>query len=281
MEQGQRSENGTNQAERGAYHHPALPPPISESAPSQDGSPYDAAEPGRVIEILSHELRSPITTIHLGTKVLRDAGNRISGPVRLEVVEAVEEEAERLYRLVEDLLAVARHEGGAAPLPVAPLAIQRWLPDTIAAEVRAYPALVVRSSIPHDLPPVLVDDGGFAHVVRNLLANAVRYAPRGMPVEIVAGVPHPGVVRLEFLDRGPGVDAAEADHLFDPFYRSQSATLQGSGAGLGLAAARRLLGAMNATIEARPRDGGGARFIITLPVAPSDAEPESDRPTAR
>ncbi len=281
MEQGQRSENGTNQAERGAYHHPALPPPISESAPSQDGSPYDAAEPGRVIEILSHELRSPITTIHLGTKVLRDAGNRISGPVRLEVVEAVEEEAERLYRLVEDLLAVARHEGGAAPLPVAPLAIQRWLPDTIAAEVRAYPALVVRSSIPHDLPPVLVDDGGFAHVVRNLLANAVRYAPRGMPVEIVAGVPQPGVVRLEFLDRGPGVDAAEADHLFDPFYRSQSATLQGSGAGLGLAAARRLLGAMNATIEARPRDGGGARFIITLPVAPSDAEPEPDRPTAR
>ena len=186
-----------------------------------------------MIEILSHELRSPITTIHLGTKVLRDAGNRISGPVRLEVVEAVEEEAERLYRLVEDLLAVARHEGGAAPLPVAPLAIQRWLPDTIAAEVRAYPALVVRSSIPHDLPPVLVDDGGFAHVVRNLLANAVRYAPRGMPVEIVASVPQPGVVRLEFLDRGPGVDAAEADHLFDPFYRSESATLQGSGAGLG------------------------------------------------
>lgn len=280
MEQGQRSENGTNQAERGAYQHPALPPPISESAPSQDGSAYDAAEPARVIEILSHELRSPITTIHLGTKVLRDAGNRISGPVRLEVVEAVEEEAERLYRLVEDLLAVARHEGGAAPLPVAPLAIQRWLPDTIAAEVRAYPALVVRSSIPHDLPPVLVDDGGFAHVVRNLLANAVRYAPRGMPVEIVASVPQPGVVRLEFLDRGPGVDAAEADRLFDPFYRSESATLQGSGAGLGLAAARRLLRAMNATIEALPRDGGGARFVITLPVAPADAEPEPDGPSA-
>ena len=280
MEQGQRSENGTNQAERGTYQHPALPPPISESAPSQDGSAYDAAEPARVIEILSHELRSPITTIHLGTKVLRDAGNRISGPVRLEVVEAVEEEAERLYRLVEDLLAVARHEGGAAPLPVAPLAIQRWLPDTIAAEVRAYPALVVRSSIPHDLPPVLVDDGGFAHVVRNLLANAVRYAPRGMPVEIVASVPQPGVVRLEFLDRGPGVDAAEAERLFDPFYRSESATLQGSGAGLGLAAARRLLRAMNATIEALPRDGGGARFVITLPVAPADAEPEPDGPSA-
>ena len=74
------------------------------------------ADPMRVIEILSHELRSPITTIHLGTKVLREQGHRISQPVRIEVVEAVEEEAERLYRLVEDLLAVARHEGGAAPL---------------------------------------------------------------------------------------------------------------------------------------------------------------------
>jgi K+-sensing histidine kinase KdpD len=272
---------GHGEAERGASQHPALPPPISEPSPSQGGAAQDTPEPARVIEILSHELRSPITTIHLGTKVLRDAGNRISGPVRLEVVEAVEEEAERLYRLVEDLLAVARHEGGAAPLPVAPLAIQRWLPDTIAAEVRAYPALVVRASIPHDLPPVLVDDGAFAHVVRNLLANAVRHAPRGMPVEIVASVPELGMVRLEFLDRGPGLDLAEADQLFDPFYRSEAATLQGSGAGLGLAAARRLLGAMNATIEALPREGGGARFVLTLQVAPSDAEPESDRQPSR
>jgi len=249
--------------------------------PSHGGIAPDPAEPARVIEILSHELRSPITTIHLGTKVLRDAGSHISGPVRTEVVEAVEEEAERLYRLVEDLLAVARHEGGAAPLPVAPLAIQRWLPDTIAAEVRAYPALVVRSSIPHDLPPVLVDDGAFAHVVRNLLANAVRYAPRGMPVEIVAGVPEPGTVRLEFMDRGPGLDPTEVDQLFDPFYRAAAATLQGSGAGLGLAAARRLLGAMGGAIEALPRDGGGARFVISLPIAPMDAEPEADRPPTR
>ena len=282
MEQGQGSENGTDQADGGTYHHPALPPPLSgEPWPAHGAVSPDPAEPARVIEILSHELRSPITTIHLGTKVLRDAGNRMSGPVRLEVVEAVEEEAERLYRLVEDVLAVARHEGGAAPLPVAPVAIQRWLPDTIAAEVRAYPALVVRSSIPHDLPPVLVDDGALAHVVRNLLANAVRYAPRGMPVEIVARIAEPGTVRLEFLDRGPGLDPAEADQLFDPFYRSAAANLQGSAAGLGLAAARRLLAAMSCTIEALPREGGGARFVITLPIAPSDAEPESDRTSER
>ncbi|HEY3334552.1 MAG TPA: ATP-binding protein [Candidatus Limnocylindrales bacterium] len=276
MEQRYRSDMGQDPHQRDAYQHRALPPPLGGSpSPAPGGTMPDAAEPLRVIEILSHELRSPITTIHLGAKVLRDGGDRISGPVRLEVVEAVEEEAERLYRLVEDLLAVARHEGGAAPLRVAPLAIQHWLPGTIAAEVHAYPALAVRSSVPADLPAVLADDGALAHVVRNLLANAVRYAPRGMPVELVARATG-GTVRLEVMDRGPGIDPEEAERLFDPFYRSAAADAAGSGAGLGLAAARRLLRAMNGTIEVAPRDGGGARFVVTLPVAPADAEPGAD-----
>ena len=165
----------------------------------------------RVIEILSHELRSPITTIHLGTKVLREQGHRISQPVRIEVVEAVEEEAERLYRLVEDLLAVARHEGGAAPLPVGPIALQHWLAPVVAAEVQASPSLRVRLSIPPDLPPVIADDAALAQVVRNLLANVTRYAPDGMPAEIVAWPNDDGTIRLEVLDRGPGVEADEAD----------------------------------------------------------------------
>jgi two-component system, OmpR family, sensor histidine kinase KdpD len=280
MEQRHGSEAGDDRPQRDANPHPALPPPLSDpAAPAPGEASLAQAEPLRVIEILSHELRSPITTIHLGTKVLREAGSQISRPVRLEVVEAVEEEAERLYRLVEDLLAVARHEGDGAPLSVGPLAIQHWLPGTVAAEVQAYPALAVRASLPQDLPPVLADDGALAHVVRNLLANAVRHAPKGMPVEIVASATDPGTVRLEFLDRGPGLDPAETDQLFSPFYRSAAAVAIGTGAGLGLAAARRLLRAMNGTIEAFPRDGGGARFVITLPVAQADAEADVDMPS--
>jgi two-component system sensor histidine kinase KdpD len=226
----------------------------------------------RVVEILSHELRSPITTIHLGTKVLREQGSRISRPIRLEVVEAVEEEAERLYRLVEDLLAVARHEGGAAPLPVGPIALQHWLAPVIAAEVQASPSLKVRVSIPPDLPPVLADDAALVQVVRDLLANVTRYAPDGMPAEVVAWPPEDGVVRLEVLDRGPGIAADEIGRVFEPFYRTSSAEAVGSGAGLGLAASRRLLEAMNGSIEALPRDGGGSRFVMTLPVATADLE---------
>jgi two-component system sensor histidine kinase KdpD len=253
--------------------HPALPPPLGDpvEAPGadHDGQPL---EQRRVIEILSHELRSPITTIHLGTKVLREGGRRISRPVRLEVVEAVEEEAERLYRLVEDLLAVARHEGDAAPLPVGPLSLQHWLPTVIAAEVQAYPTLAVRASIPPDLPPVLADDGALAHVVRNLLANAVRYAADGMPVEVVAA-PEGAMVRIEVLDRGPGIEAADAERVFEPFYRPETAMALGSGAGLGLAAARRLMRAMGGEAVVLPRDAGGARFALTLPIAsPDDAD---------
>lgn len=269
--------------EAGHDQPPVLPPPLGDAPAPSAGEPGDAhgsghqaaggtPSPMRVVEILSHELRSPITTIHLGTKVLREQGNRISRPTRLEVVEAVEEEAERLYRLVEDLLAVARHEGGAAPLPVGPIALQHWLAPVIAAEVQSSPSLKVRVSIPPDLPPVLADDAALVQVVRDLLANVTRYAADGMPAEVVAWPPEDGVVRLEVLDRGPGIAADEIGRVFEPFYRSSSAEAVGSGAGLGLAAARRLMEAMNGSIEALPRDGGGSRFVLTLPVAPADAE---------
>lgn len=268
---------------------PVLPPPIGNAGRGSGGGGGPEGVAGRrrpddpdlmrVIEILSHELRSPITTIHLGTKVLREQGHRISQPVRVEVVEAVEEEAERLYRLVEDLLAVARHEGGAAPLPVGPIALQHWLSTVVAAEVQASPALRVRMSIPPDLPPVLADDAGLAHVMRNLLANVTRYAPDGMPAEIVAWPNDDGTIRIEVLDRGPGVPPEEAATVFEPFYRSPAAASIGSGAGLGLAAAQRLMRAMHGSIEVLSRTGGGARFVLTLPVAVADADLEEDAVT--
>ena len=197
----------------------------------------------RIVEILSHELRSPITTIHLGTKVLLGAGRRVSGPVRAEVVAAVEAEAERLYRLVEDLLAVARHDDAALALPVRPLLLQHWLPEAVSAEVQGDHLLRVRVAIPPDLPPVLVDDGALAHVFRNLLRNASHHAADGMPTEVVARSPVDGFVTVEILDRGPGLDPRETERVFEPFYRSVTAEATGSGrrpgARGGLAAAAR------------------------------------------
>lgn len=263
---------GTPAARRERYSHP--PPAAIHGDPRDERTPDPEA--ARAIEILSHELRSPITTLHLGTKVLR-SGQRPQGQVREEVIEVLEAEADRLFRLIEDLLAVARHEGSGAPLPSRPLLLQRWLPAVISSESAASPGLRLRALIDPDLPPVLADDGGLAHVVRNLIANAGRFGPEGAPVEIVVERATDDAVRMRVLDRGPGIDPEEAEQLFTPFYRSPRTATEG-GAGLGLAAARRLLRAMDATIEARPREGGGAELAVTLPALDVDEDVDAIDP---
>ena len=237
----------------------------------------DASEPwqpdaGDIVDILSHELRSPITTIHLGTRVLHDTDAKIPAPVRREVAAAVEEEAERLYRLVEDLLAVARHDHGANPLPARPVLLQHWLADVVHAEVGVHRRLRVRIGVPSDLPPVLADEAALAHVIHNLLANALRHASDGMPVEVVGRRLGASVVQLDVLDRGPGFRASDAERLFEPFYRGKIEGAVPSGAGLGLTAARRLMRAMGGDLLAIPRPDGGARLSLRLAVA----EPEDD-----
>jgi two-component system sensor histidine kinase KdpD len=257
---------------------PRLPGPMGGGAATERGEPavegHATPDASEIVDILSHELRSPITTIHLGTKVLRGAGPDIPAPVRTEVVEAVEEEAERLYRLVEDLLAVARHEGGANPLETRPLLLQHWIIRVIEGEVRADRGLRVRAAVPADLPPVLADDGALAQVLRNLLLNASRYAADGMPVELVARRPEPRTLEIEVLDRGPGFTPGEQELLFEPFYRSPTAAALGTGAGLGLTAARRLMRAMGGDLRADLRDDGGARFVVLLTVAGDDLDDE-------
>jgi signal transduction histidine kinase len=94
-----------------------------------------------------------------------------------------------------------------------------------------------------------------------------------MPIELVARASGDGIVCIEILDRGPGLDPAETKRVFEPFYRSTSAEASGSGAGLGLAAAWLLLRAMGGTIEATLREGGGARFVVCLAVAREDDQP--------
>jgi len=255
-----------------------LPPPLGGAHVAETGERVPSApDATEIVDILSHELRSPITTIHLGTKVLLGSGGDIPGAVRNEVVEAVEEEAERLYRLVENLLAVARHEGGANPLELRPLLLQHWIIRVIEREVRADRGLRVRVAVPADLPPVLADDGALAQVLRNLLLNAARYAAGGMPVEVVARRPDLQTLEIDVLDRGPGFDPAERDLLFEPFYRSLAAASMGTGAGLGLTAARRLMRAMCGDLRAELRDEGGAKFVLVLGVAAEDDDADDRR----
>jgi signal transduction histidine kinase len=212
---------------------------------------------------LSHELRTPVTTILGGTKVLRRL-EHLPAETRRELYADIEAESERLYRLVEDMMMLARfehsHGNGVANEP---LLLQRVLPELVAAEQAGWPGREFVLRVPPDLMTVRADRTYVDQVVRNLLGNAAKYSRAGSPIEIEAKSAG-GEVTVRVLDRGPGFPPEEAELLFEPYYRSPEVVGVAIGAGIGLSVCRRLVEAMGGRIWARPRDGGGSEFGFAL-----------------
>jgi two-component system sensor histidine kinase KdpD len=219
--------------------------------------------------MLSHELRTPITTIYGGTRLL---DRPLSDAQRREVLDDVRAESERLYRLVEDLLVMTRVERGGVEIGDEPILLQRLLPTVARAEQDRWPGLDVSVRMPSQLPAVRGDLTYVEQVVRNLVTNAAKYAGTDQAVELVAE-DLGSEVAVRILDRGPGIAPDEAARLFDLFYRGAATASSASGAGIGLFVCRALVTAMGGRIWASPRPGGGSEFAFSLPVLdPDDAE---------
>lgn len=211
--------------------------------------------------ILSHELRTPITTVYAGSKVL--ARGDLEPQTRRELAADVSAEAERLFRLVEDLLVMTRFERGVLELASEPVLLQRVVAAAIRLEQVHWPGTTIVRSGPVDLPAVLGDALYVEQVVRNLLSNAAKYSPPDSEVEVALEETADGV-SVHVLDRGTGFSSGEAEDLFELFYRSPATAAQAAGAGIGLFVCRRLVLAMGGAIWARPRRGGGSEFGFTL-----------------
>jgi K+-sensing histidine kinase KdpD len=212
--------------------------------------------------ILSHELRTPITTIYAGSKVLsRD--DTLERTTRLELASDISAEAERLFRLVEDLLVMTRVERGVLHIASEPVLLQRVVASATRLESVHWPSTRIQIYDAVDLPAIAGDATYVEQVVRNLLSNAAKYSPAGAPVEIRLEESGNEVV-VRVLDRGRGFKTAESEDLFEIFYRSPATSAQASGAGIGLFVCRRLITAMGGRIWARPRPGGGAEFGFAL-----------------
>ena len=212
--------------------------------------------------ILSHELRTPITTIYAGSKVLARE-EPLHSTTRHELAADISAEAERLFRLVEDLLVMTRVERGVLHLANEPILLQRVLAAAIRLEAAHWPTTRIQMTGPTDLPAIAGDATYVEQVIRNLLSNAAKYSPRDTAVEVRledAG----DDVEVRVLDRGRGFQSSESDDLFELFYRSPATAAQASGAGIGLFVCRRLITAMGGRIWARPRPGGGAEFGFAL-----------------
>jgi two-component system sensor histidine kinase KdpD len=226
-----------------------------------------------VLAVVSHELRTPITTIYGGTRLMRIRRDQLSAEAMDDMIVSVAEESERLYRLVEDLLAIARTEMSEG-VEREPVSITAVAEQSVAQLHRLSSSRPVEVRIADDLPAVSAEPSYLVHVVYNLISNADKYAPEGQPIEIEAVLEDAEVV-LRDMDRGPGVAPDQLDQIFDSFYRTKDATERASGKGLGLTVCKRLVEALSGRIWAQNRLGGGLEVTVVLEVAEPNAEAAS------
>ena len=225
--------------------------------------------------VLSHELRTPVTTIFGYAKVLQRASRRED---RDEMLADIEVEADRLYRIVEDLLALSRVEGGIT-IEGEPLLVQHLAEPVVASEAQRWNQVTFETNLPAGLPAVFGERTYVEQVLRNMVSNAGKYSPPDTVVT-VAATATPTEVLVQVLDRGAGIRPDEADRLFDLYYRSPATARTAAGAGIGLYVGRGLISAMGGRIWARPRDGGGSEFGFSLLRCDEDAVSSADFPDA-
>lgn len=223
------------------------------------------------VSIVSHELRTPVTSIQGFSELL--LGRRVSGTVTRRFLESIHGEAERLGRIVTDLLDLARIERGGGPgLAPAPLALGPLI-DTNVDLFRAQSGLhAISRAVPQSLPAVLADADATDRILKNLLSNAIKYSPAGGAIRVWARCAPGDPRRVELLveDRGVGIPAAALPHIFDRYARiSHPGTGRVRGLGLGLTLVKALVEAQNGSVRVESEEGRGSRFIVSLPVAPS------------
>ena len=215
------------------------------------------------VDVISHELRTPVTTILGMTEILARPGRTDDPSSRIALLEDVRAEAGRLHRLVEDLLVLSRVERGRLSVDPEPLEARRLIERIVAKESAELPTLRVTASVEPHLPVVAGEETYVEQIIRNLLGNAAKYTPAG--THVVVDVRGEGEdVAIRVCDDGPGVPDASIEHLFELFYRDPQSARTVSGSGIGLFVCSTLVEAMGGRMWARRRPEGGSEFGFTL-----------------
>lgn len=217
-----------------------------------------------ILAAVGHDLRTPLASIKTAASSLRAPDVAFSDEDRAELLATVEESADRLDELVENLLAMSRLQAGVLSVHLRPVAL-----DAVVAQAmrHAAPGSDVRVSVGDGLPYVRADPGLLERVVANLVSNAVQAAAGGS-VAVSAFRSGAGVV-LAVIDHGTGISKADRERMFAPFQRLDDKRADG-GLGLGLAIARGFTEAMGGTLIPSDTSGGGLTMTVTLPTAGSE-----------
>lgn len=233
----------------------------------------DALRKTDFVDNVSHELKTPLSGIRLSAELLAE-GRLPDGPRRDKAVRSILAESDRLDRLVSNLLDFGRLERGRRRFDLQRVDLAALL-EEMGAE--GDPATRHSSFVTRHCErglAALADPDALRRILSNLLDNAAKYAP-GAPPEVsvrAAGTarsessPHRDAVELVVADRGPGVPPGLEEKVFERFFRADdSLARRANGSGIGLSLARGLARGMGGDLIYRPREGGGAEFVLTLP----------------
>ncbi len=215
-----------------------------------------------LLRAVSHDLRTPLASIKASVSSLLQDDVAWSEHDEREFHETIDEETDRLNRLVGNLLDMSRLQTGVLQMAAQPIGWEEIVAAAVAS-IAIDPTQTVEVEVPETLPPVQADPALAERAVANVVANALQHAG-GRPVHIEAAE-RTGHVELLVVDHGPGVPAAERQRLFEPFQRLGDTG--GTGVGLGLAVAHGFVSAMGGAIEALETPGGGLTMRLSLPAA--------------
>jgi two-component system sensor histidine kinase KdpD len=221
-----------------------------------------------LLDCVSHELKTPLAAIGAASQeLLRLAANGQDAQMLKELAGEIHDGSHRLNRVVNNLLDMNRLESGVVQPNREWCDVRELLQSAIDSERESTGGREIRLDVPENTPLALIDHLLMEQAVAKLLANAGSHTPSRLPIE-VDGECGNGRLRICVSDRGPGLSPEVGERIFEKFYRGDGR--RPGGLGLGLAIARGFVEAHGGKLTAENRDGGGARFIIDIPVRVTD-----------
>jgi two-component system, OmpR family, sensor histidine kinase KdpD len=217
-----------------------------------------------LLNSISHDLRTPLVSITGALSSMEEDDSTLDEEARRSLIETAREEAERLNRLVGNLLDITRLDAGAMQLHREACDVQELIGSALEQIGTPLKNRQVNVNIPANLPLANLDFVLFSRVLVNLIDNALKYSPLENPVEIQAREYGP-YIEISVADRGEGIPEEDLTRIFDKFYRIQRPD-NVSGTGLGLSICKGIVEAHDGSIKAQNRRGGGAIFIIKVPL---------------
>lgn len=216
------------------------------------------------ISVISHELKTPVALIKGYVSTLRREDAKWDRKIVQDSLEVIEEEADRLTQLIDNLLDASRLQAGGLSINQSDVnldVLTRRISERFRTQTNVHSIVV---DFPDDFPVILADEDRISQVLSNLISNGIKYSRKGGEIKI-QGRALPSQVVVCISDQGPGIAPGDIPHIFDRFYRAEDASRTTKGAGLGLYLSKSVVEAHGGKIWADPKPGDGARICFSLP----------------